>query len=276
MHPAPSPKAATACSRHRRWQGSASSATLNPTVSNDNTIATLAAFTTAGDFTLEDSTGLTITGPLNVGGALDIILNGNGGSASNDLTLSANITTGGDATFMTNAGIIQTGGGVMAGNLSLSAGNGIIQAAGASLIAKANLNFAALGEMATTYGAVTTSGISFAGLLSAKAGTIALTAGNGAIQELTPSATITATALTGSASGSVSLGGATNSITTLQGFTSGLDFTLIDATALTIAGPLTASAGSIDVDFTNAASQGGDLTLAGYHRRRPDHHPHQC
>ena len=153
------------------------------TAGSGNDVGTLGAFTTGGGLALEDDVLPTIAGPLTVGGALTITGPTPGGAGGTDpvpgapdLLLDADITAA-SASFDSFAGIIQLGGAVQtAGDLALSAANGIIQAGGSLTSTGGNLGLDAGGAGATVSNGVTASGIAFAGTLSAVSGTATLIA----------------------------------------------------------------------------------------------------
>jgi filamentous hemagglutinin family protein len=190
--------------------GSATSGvTLDNSTGSGNQISALGSFTTDGAFTLVDGATLTLSGPLSVAGVETI-----------STTQGRNITLAGNDSApqiaLTSAGAIsQTGGTVTAtGTIALNAVGSI-----------------ALG------GALSAVGVS-------------LVAQGGGITETNPtdSGTIAATTLTGSATGAVTLddsSGAGNQIANLGSFTAGGPFTLQDASALAISGPLATGAQSI-------------------------------
>ena len=206
-----------------------------------------AVYTThgSGDFTLEDDVSPTITGPLSIGGALDIH-GPNGAGTAGDLILDANIAAT-SLSFTSGAGIIQLGGDVQAsGNLVLLAANGIIQAAGdatgLSVLSSSggSLALTSGGLAATSAGAISTTGIEFAGNLSAAAG-MTLVAQQGGITEAS-GGSLAAGTLTGSSAGTTSLEAPSgNAIGTLGAFTTTAGGDLLiqdeDSADLVISGP---------------------------------------
>jgi filamentous hemagglutinin family protein len=225
-----------------------------------NSVTTLGAFVTNADLTLEDDISPTIAGPLSIGGSL-AIFGANGGGTLGDLILSGVIAVGGSAYFDGADGIIQTGGTLSTGtSLTLIAGNGIIQSAGALMKTGTDLSLSAYGTASTTAGTFATTGIGFAGTLSA-AGTATFSALHGDILEQ-PTGKLLASTLNGTASGQALLDvTAGNSVTTLGSFTTGGDFALEDDISPDITGPLSIG-GSLTVHGkNNGGTGGGDLIL---------------
>ena len=269
------------------------------TVTNLGTYATISSpGTSTAGFTLEDDISPDITGPLTIDGSLDIHgPNGAGTGAGQpsptpDLILDANITTAGSALFNSAVGIVQLGGKLeaTAGDITLTAGNGIIQLAGdatgtSTIMADAgNLFLTATGGTTTTSSGVTASGIAFAGTLSATstqtaAGTVSVVASAGDIVEQ-PTGQLLATSLTGtSSSGNGFAGQSTfdvasgNTVTNLGTYatisapgTGTAGFTLEDDISPTVTGPVTTADGSITIYGPSVSGThtgtAGDLTLA--------------
>ena len=204
--------------------GSGAGVTLGAT---GNSIATLASFTSTGDFSLTDSAALTVTGAVSVG-------------------------TGHTLTLFDDSPTFGTGGSLSApgGTVALreyTAGRGITVAGGGSLTGTPPVTANTLVVGAPTGGPIGIVGafnLSTISVLDLESGGAISESGAGAIRVAT---------LTGNGA-SAALGGA-NQITTLGSFTTSGALALTDAVGLTITGPLSATTAALNVT--------GDLALAG-------------
>ncbi len=198
-------------------------------VASGNVVGTLAGFSAAGGFTLEDDIAPSITGTLRSGAGIDVH-GPDGGASAGTLVLAGLVTASSNISFDVGGAIDQTGGAVQAGgNLSLSAG----------------------------------AGIAFDGTLSAQSGTAALNAAG----DITEGAAgrLLANTLTGSATagGSAVFAAASgNQVGTLAGFTTGAAFSLNDGVSLVLAGPVTAGT-SASFGSAGAINQTGSAVQAG-------------
>ena len=232
-----------------------------------NNVATLGAFATTGAFALTDSRNLTVNGPVN---GNSVALADVGGS----LTLAGTIAAPTTVSLSATGAITQPGGSISAGTLTANANNATLGSAGNGIVT--------LGTVTTTGGFILTDAQSLTvnGPFSAASASLSVT-GNLALAGtvtvpgtltlsptgtlLQPGGSMTVGTLTGSA-GSAALGSATNAVTTLGAFTTTGAFTLVDGRALTVSGPLSASAATLSVTggLTLAApvTTSGPLTLA--------------
>ncbi len=265
-----------------------------------NTIAALGVFNTAGDFTLGNTTGVTIVGSVAAGGAV-----GPGNGATLSIAAAGPITigttgqagrlSGGTVMLLTNATISEPNGGITANLMTTGAstataidlsGSNTIAAIG-TLTANGDITVAdAVGlnvlgtisaggstapdlansatlELRLTAGLALGQG-SVEGVLNA--GTVVLVAG-GAITA--PNGRITANLLTSPGVASTALGGA-NSITAVGGFIAAGSLILQDIVPLTLDGPIrtggdlvVASTGALTLNGRIAASGSGDSLFSG-------------
>lgn len=189
-----------------------------------NAVQALGAFTARGSFTLNnDGTALTLTGRLNAAGNQVII-----SAASLGQTSASGITASSLSGFVT-------------GGTDLSAAANSVGTLG---------NFVGGGDLRFNNGAQALT----LGNIAVGANTLALTAGSLAQQ---PAGTIIAGTLSGSTTSATSLGGVGNQVSQLGRFTSGGDFSLVNAPNLSVTGPV--QAGTRTITLVN----GGNVTLAG-------------
>ncbi|HUO93202.1 MAG TPA: hypothetical protein VMU22_09785, partial [Rhizomicrobium sp.] len=259
-----------------------------------NQILGIGSFTSTGDFALNDGAQLAVTGPLTS-------THGNIFLSSSALTLDGDVTaygSGSQIVTLEGGAITQTGG-------SLSADELTGQALSVSLTSSTNkvgtleafntLNgFALTDSIALTVAGNTLSTLSILPGVNANSGDIALTTvGNG--NDLTiagelaaynagqavslnasgninqTSGNILASELTGSAGGSVTLGGVSSNldlIGSLGAFAAGGNFVLIDQSALTVIGAVSSTNGNIGIQTvgSNAGitiATGGSLSATG-------------
>ena len=244
-------------------------------------MATLGSFTTSGSFSFEDDVLPTIAGPLSIGG--DFTLTGPGAGAGGpgdpvpgfpDLILDANITTTGNASFDSGAGIVQRGGTAKAGgNLSLTAANGIVQDDAATngdangdavLEAGSVLLLKASGAGTTTSDGVFTTGISIAGTLMAfPFGQVDLVTLNGDIIE-EASGKLVAGTLTGSSHSAPALFWGQSSFDVSSGNTVNIlaDYSTRNTLGATGSSGLTLE-DDVSPDIVGLISIGGSLAIHG-------------
>jgi filamentous hemagglutinin family protein len=266
------------------------SGNANFAISAGNTINTLTNFTASGNFALEDDVTLVIGGVAATNGSLSVVgPSGNvsnpgiliiagavqgatGVSLSNALGIAeltgASVKAGGAVTLTTlNGGIVQQSGATIEGDAPSSAGTALAMSAGGST---------AFDTYLPTLGLGTIRGITFSGGLQAGAaangrysGLANLYAGNGNIAELGGSGGVSpylkAGTLTGQALGSAAgtgnadfTGGPGNTLAVLGDFTAQGNVALLDATGLTVTGPLSAGG-----DISLGTGSAGILVVAG-------------
>lgn len=191
-----------------------------PGVAND--IGTLAAFAVSGaggGFALRDTGPLLVSGPVTAPGTIAIATDG-------AIATSGSIGAGGTLTLTSDsAGIALNAGAIVTGpNMALLGGGGAISLAAGSRLGQAGAS-------------------------------IALTANSGGIAQA-DGGTIVAGTLRGVAGGggAVSLSGSANAIAMVTDFVAGGAFSLVDAAALTVSGPISA---------TDIAVQAAAADLAG-------------
>lgn len=189
-----------------------------------NAVQALGAFTARGSFTLNnDGTALILTGRLN--------------AAGNQAIISA-------------ASLSQTaGGGITASSLSGFVTGGTDLSAAANSVGTLG-SFVGGGDLRFNNGAQALA----LGNIAVGANTLVLTAGSLAQQ---PAGTIIAGTLSGATAGATSLGGVGNQVSQLGRFTSGGDFSLVNAPNLSVTGPVQAGARTITL------VNGGNVILAG-------------
>ena len=224
-----------------------------------NTIATLAAFHTANGFTLNDTSALTVTGPV-IDDSNRIAL-----TVAGDITLAGNLTApavvlNGSGAISQTAGVISTAtlSGSAAGDASLlQSGNTIATLAGFTAdgalmlgdsrgltvtgpVNAANVNLITGGPL-TLAGNLTTGGFNFTAR-----GNVTQTGG-----------TLSASTVSGAGAGLIQIGGqgGTAEITTLNTLVAAGNLSVADSTALTVQGPIAGGVVSL--------SAPGQITLAG-------------
>jgi hypothetical protein len=238
------------------------------TLTAANAVTSVGPFATAnGDFAFTDSDVLITTGAINAGtGALTLTASG----AGNHISLDAAIT-GGTVDLVSNGTIAQQPAGIIsATTLKGSATGGVILNDGNEIT---NLGAFSAGGVFELEDA---SALTVTGAVTAASQLVINTNGglelNGAVtgtnvifnasDEIGSNGAgiITASTLTGSASGAVQLA-AKNQVTTLDGFTTsnGL-FTFSDNGPLTVAGPINTGSGDISLTTTGT---GNDMTITG-------------
>ena len=203
--------------------GNAASVSLSDT---SNSIHSLGNFSTTGDFTLADNTGLSITGALNAG------------THTVDFELGSN-------TLDENGGTGTITAGTLTGN------------SGAATLTGANA-IPVLGNFDTHNGNFTLNddpALTITGALNAGTGTVDLELGTFAVDEDGGAGSITAGELTGN-SGAATLTGA-NAIATLGNYnTHNGAFTLDNTVNLSISGTLNAGTGTVDLELgTNTVDE---------------------
>ncbi|RUL77694.1 filamentous hemagglutinin N-terminal domain-containing protein [Dyella choica] len=238
------------------------------TLNGVNQVSTLGNFS-AASFSLVDRQALTVSGAINGGANASLTTNGG------DLTIKGSIS--GTNTVLHSAGGISESGGITAGTLSGSAagaatltgnnqvgtlGNfsasGFSLKDGQSLTVNGSVNGGGNSTLATTTGDITLNG-------AVTGDTVALYSA-GAISEGGDG--VNAGTLTGSSAGATSLNGY-NQVSTLGSFTAN-GFSLTDARALTVVGPLnggsslalTTTGGSLAIDG-EASGSATSLNSAG-------------
>ncbi len=210
-----------------------------------NLIGTLGTFSAAG-LSLTNAQALTVAGIVNGGANASLT------TTAGNLTLNGALS--GTATSLTSAGAISQGGaGVVNATTLTGSSAGSTALGGANLIGTLS-TFSAAGLSLTNAQALTVAGIVNGGAnasLTTTAGNLTI---NGALSGTATSLTsagaisqggagvVNATTLTGSSVGNTALGGA-NLIGTLGAFQAA-NFTLVDAQALTVNGPVTTTSGS--------------------------------
>ena len=268
---------------------------LSLTDSND--ILTLGSFTAANNFTLNDNTQLTITGPLTSTNG-NIVLTGGA-----PVILDGDVSASGSGTQIVafeTGDITQTGGSLIADELTGLALSASFTQAGnkvGTLEAFETINGFTLNDsIALTVAGNSVSSLGVPAGVQTTNGNITLTT-TGTSQDITLATTLTAnnagqdislnasgnidqtsghilaTELSGSAGGTVTLGGpgpTTNQdlIASLGTFTAGGNFDLVDSSALTVSGAVSSTSGNIGIQ-TNGTSNGitiatgGSLSAAG-------------
>ena len=207
----------------------------------------------SGVIDLTSMSGIALSGTLQaVGSGGAVILSAQGGineagGAIDTTSLSGTALHGASTLSGTNA--VGTLAGFTASNgFSLNDGN-------ANLVVSGPVDVSA-GGLALSAGS-----LSIGGALSAPVGTIALTATQGGIHEQA-GGVLNASGLTGSAAGAVVLTGA-NTLTTLGSFTAA-GLALTDSRALSVAGTVTATSGTLALTTPTLTVQGGgELLSAG-------------
>ncbi len=254
--------------------------------STGNMVATLGGFTAAGDFTLFDGRGLTVTTPVAANTATL--------STVGSLALNSGVTGG--TVNLIAADLISEGpdGQVTAGTLTGSANSAALggtNAIGTLAGFATNAGFSlSNGQGLTVTGPVTdgqsialnvVGGLTLSGTVTAPSVALSATAvpnAPGGINQtggvvagttsltLTSSGdigqvggTIVAGTLSGSAGGAVSLGSAGNMVATLGGFSSANGFSLADGQSLAVSGPVTDRTG-VAIATPGALSLGGTVT----------------
>ena len=264
-------------------------------LTGSNGILTLGSFTAANNFTLNDNTQLTITGPLTSTNG-NIVLTG-----GSPVILAGNVSASGSGTQMVafqTGDITQTGGSLIADELTGLALSASFTQAGnkvGTLEAFETINgFALTNSIALTVAGNNVSALGIPAGIQTTNGNITLTT-TGTSQDITLATTLTAnnagqdislnasgsidqtsghilaTELSGSAGGTVTLGGPTTNqdlIASLGTFTAGSDFALIDQSALTVSGAVSSTTGNIGIQTvgTNTGitiASGGSLSAAG-------------
>jgi hypothetical protein len=222
--------------------------TTSAILDQNNAITNLGAFTTNGNFTLNDASGgLTLTGAVNAGtGAVSLT------TAGGALALGANNVTG-QGVSLTGTGVTQSAASTVnagAGTLLVDANDGAINLAGTLTTTNAtgtavqiiDSAAAALGNINAATGTLVLGGVTtdnLSGAVTQNAGTL-----------------INAATVTGNAGTSVTLGNA-NTIVNLGAFTSNGNLTLNDTTGgLTLTGAVNAGPGAVSI-----ATAGGALAL---------------
>ena len=231
--------------------GSGASATLG----GGNQIGSVGRFTTAGAFTLTDTAGLAVSGPLTAS-AVSLV-------AAGDLALSGPIVAPNSVSLVAGGAITQTGGGITTGSLSGSAASASLGSAGNAVATLAGFttsgDFTLFDSQSLTVSAPvdpTTITLSTLGSLtlnsSVTGDTVVLNAGGPIIGG--PGGQVIATTLTGSAN-TVALNGI-NQVGTLGDFQATGGFSLIDSQPLAITGTVTAGQPA-------TISSAGNLGLSG-------------
>ncbi len=252
-----------------------------------NGIATLAGFSTAGDFTLYDGRSLTVSGPVDpntvtlsvvgsltlassvTGGTVDLIATGpiveaaGGSVTATTLTGSADAASlGGTNTVGTLGRFTTTTGFALANSQGLVVSGPVtdgqsvaVNAAGGGLLLTGTVS-------APVVTLVSTAGPSVPGGISQTAGTVTASTSltlisSGSIGQT--GGVIAAGALAGTAGGPTSLGSAGNAIVTLGGFSSTGGFALADGGSLSVSGPVMDSTG-VAIAAQGALSLGGMVT----------------
>ena len=219
------------------------------TFSGANAIATLDAFTVASGGFQYTGTGIVTVGGVINSSNTQITLTGTGVQLlpGGQLMASSATVTLMDSSSSTMS--VGTGGGFDITNatlLRIKAGHIIVQGSGAGVLD----NVSTAAWLTLNAG----SGISVVGNNTV---TTQLTLNtNGTVNE---SGTISTHLLTGTVAGAVHLNDA-NSVTNLGNFSAGAGFSLTNASALTVSGPVTSSKSTVSLTTTGAASQ---LTLSG-------------
>jgi filamentous hemagglutinin family protein len=281
-------------------RGSAASAAFSQ---GSDDVFTLGSFTTASGFTLINQTGMTITGPVVDGVSIAVTSRGSlqiaGTVSAPAVSLTAtnyaiegtiyapgyieqtdgSISGTRSVSLIADSYISQTGGNLLAGTLTGSAGGTVSLPSTTNLVGTLG-GFNSVGGFelingqglavdgpvidTTSIALTTTGGLAFFG--AANAPMITLNAGGMITQA---GGSLVATLLTGSGAG-VTLGSATNAVGTLGAFASSGNFTFADASAVTVSGTVSAGAGgtlALANDnpslATNAAlvAQGGTVIL---------------
>ncbi len=272
-------------------RGTAATVRLNGT----NQIATLADFTSTGGFVLANAAALGVTGPLSDGVSIGLTSSGpltvSGNiaaptvsltalravrpAAPGGITQTAGIITAGSGLVLQAAdAVAQTGGAIVAGQVSGFSGattslgqaaNQIGTLASYSSVGGFSLTdgqaLAQIGALADTasIGLTVTGGLSLGGTVSAPAVNLAAT---GAVAQ--PGGAIAATTLTGT-TGGATLNQAANAIANLGAFTGGGAVSISDGTPLNVAGAASVAAGGTLSLSSNSIqfSPGGSLAAPG-------------
>jgi hypothetical protein len=218
-----------------------------------NAVTNLGAFTTHGNFTLNDSTGgLTLTGAVSAdAGAVSIT------TAGGALALGNNNVTG-QGVSLTGTGVTQSGGTVDAGTgtILVDANDGAVNMAGTLTTTNNTANAVRIIDAA----AVTLPNISAASgaVVLGLAGADNL---SGAVTQ-TAGTTINVNSLTGVTGNSVTLGN-NNLVTNLGTFTSNGNFTLVDtAGGLVLGGNVSAGPGAVSISTVGQFLMGGQSVTA--------------
>ena len=262
--------------------GSATSATLGSTT---NSIATLAGFTITDDFALTDGRSLTVSAPvdpntitLTIAGdlaldstvaATNVILNVTGaitegtGGLIDAATLSGSAgsaTLGNGNTVGTLGSLTTTTGLTLVDGQALSVSGPVTDGQSIALSSRGVLTVA--GNITAPVVSLTSAnGPSMAGGIAQTGGAIA---GSTSVSLTSPGTisqsggTIAAGSLTGSSTGTTTLGSTGNAVTTLAAFSSAGGFSLADSSALTVAGPVTDST-SVTLNTAGALALGGTV-----------------
>ncbi len=206
----------------------------------------------AGTGGVQQPGGAIIAGKLfssgGIAGAVDLTSTKNSVGSIGDIAVS-----GGTFTLANNLALTVTGT-VSADNIVLTSLSG----ATAAINVPGTLRSGAAGLIVLN--APGAGGITLSGIVDATpSGLVDLTAGNGGITQSAGSITAGTLQSTGGSIGNVVLDQSGNSVTTLGKFAvSGGAFTLVDSTALTLAGPLSAS--NVTITDTAAATKAIDIT----------------
>ncbi len=201
-------------------------------VAPGNTVATLAAFTSTGDFALSDSAAVTVTGPVSA-------------AMGHTLTLTDNAPTFGPG------GSLSVPGGTVVLQ-EYTPGSGIVVAGGGSLTGTPPVTAKTL-----VVGAPTGGPISIVGVFNLSTVPVLDLESGGAITE-TGAGAIRVATLTGQGA-NAALGGA-NQIGTLASFTTKTGFALVDGQTLTVAGPVTDGRSVSLTTSTSGLVLGGSLS----------------
>lgn len=216
----------------------------------------------SGAITVTNAAGLTVAGPLG-GGAVTL------NTVTGDLTLAGDVVGTSVALTATAGNVLQTGGSIEAGTLSVSAG------AGAVTLDRTTNAVTTLGaaDAITNLTVVNGSALSVTGPVTAAAVRLRTESGNLTLNADiagTTSVTLEAAAgsvvqtggrvrtatLSGAASGAFNLGLTANTLTTAGSITAGAGLAVGNSAALAVNGPLGAR-------FITLTAATGDLTIAG-------------
>jgi filamentous hemagglutinin family protein len=255
-------------------RGSAASAAFSQ---GSDDVFTLGSFTTASGFTLINQTGMTITGPVVDGVSIAVTSRGSLQIAGTVSAPSVSLTATNNAiegtiyapgyieqtdgsisgtrsvSLIADSYISQTGGNLLAGTLTGSAGGTVSLPSTTNLVGTlGGFNSAGGFELINSQGlavdgpvidttsiALTTTGGGLAFFGAANAPTITL---NATAMITQAGGSLVATLLTGSGAG-VTLGSATNAVGTLGAFASSGNFTFADAAPVTVSGVVSAGTG---------------------------------
>ena len=194
-----------------------------------------ASILTLGDFTAAGAFSINNFGPLNLGGAIR--------AATITIISTEQMGEGGPIP----SPIIQNGGSLSAGTISIQSSDGFTQSSG-SMASTGALSISNTGAL-TLNGSLSAVDLSLVATTNGgNVGTISQTGG-----------TITAGTLSGSSAGTTSLGSAGNAVGTLSGFSSAGGFSLNDGQALAVTGPVMDST-SVAIATTGTLSLGGTVT----------------